>query len=356
MAASISDVAKRAGVSVATVSRALRGLPNVAPSTRARVLQAADALDYVADPHASRLAAGRTRTVGIVVPLFTQWYFTQVVSGAEAVLAAAGFDVLLYNVGDSDGRDRFLRTLPFRKRVDGVIVIDLPLDAAQQQALASAGTPVVLVGIPSERLPTVAIDNVAAATMGTRHLINLGHERIGLIANLPDDPLHFTAPLERRRGYQQALEQRGLPVRPELDVPGGFSLQGGAEAMAQLLAVDEPPTAVFAESDEMAIGALKTIRDAGLRVPDDLSVIGFDDHDMAEFVGLTTVAQPVVAQGEVAAQLLLGMTGGSAAPEHVTLPTKLLVRRTTGPPAAEGAERAAMKTLATPRPPSKAGP
>jgi LacI family transcriptional regulator, repressor for deo operon, udp, cdd, tsx, nupC, and nupG len=330
LAASIGDVAARAGVSVATVSRALRGLPNVAPSTRTRVLEAATALRYVADPAASRLATGRTRTVGMVVPHFTQWFFTQVVSGAEAALAAAGYDVLLYNVGGPGGRDRFLEHLPFRKRVDGVIVIDLPLDDAEQALLAGLDIPVVYVGVPSTRCPTVAIDNVAAGVAATRHLVNLGHERIAIISSGPDDPLSFTAPVERRRGYQQALADRGIAVRPDLDVPGGFSLHGGAEAMAQLLAADERPTAVFAESDEMAIGALKTIRDAGLQVPDDLSVIGFDDHDMAEFVGLTTIAQPVVEQGEVAARLFLDALAG-AAPEHVRLPTKLRVRRTTGP-------------------------
>jgi DNA-binding LacI/PurR family transcriptional regulator len=349
LASGINDVATRAGVSVATVSRALRGLPNVAPSTRRRVLDAARELDYVADPHASRLAAGRTRTVGMVVPYITQWFFTQVVSGAEAVLAAAGYDILLYNVGGSAGRDRFLATLPFRKRVDGIIVIDLPLDAAAQDLLATLGTPVVMVGVPSRIFPTVTIDNVAAGVAATRHLANLGHERIGLVSSLPDDPLGFAAPIERRRGYLRVLAERGLDLRPELDVPGGFSMSGGAEAMAALLSVAAPPTAVFAESDEMAIGALKTIRDAGLRVPEDLSVIGFDDHAMAEFVGLTTVAQPVVEQGEVAAQLFLDRltSGGASPPPAVELPTKLRVRATTGPPGGpSGLVAPGLKTLA----------
>jgi LacI family transcriptional regulator, repressor for deo operon, udp, cdd, tsx, nupC, and nupG len=331
--ASIGDVAARAAVSVATVSRALRGLPNVAPSTRNRVLAAAKELDYVVDPHASRLAAGRTQTIGIVVPLFTQWYFTQVVAGAEGVLAASGYDLLLYNVGGPQGRHRFLSTLPFRKRVDGIIVIDLPLSADQQATLTATGVPMVFVGIPSERVATVTIDNVAAAASAVRHLTNLGHQRIGLIANLPDDPLHFTAPLERRAGYQAALEQAGLPVHPELDVPGNFSMSGGAEAMAQLLSTGVAPTAVFAESDEMAIGALKTVRDTGLRVPDELSLIGFDDHEIAEYVGLTTVHQPVLAQGETAAAILMELMAPQppAEPPHIVMPTSVRVRTTTGP-------------------------
>jgi LacI family transcriptional regulator, repressor for deo operon, udp, cdd, tsx, nupC, and nupG len=334
MSASIRDVADAAGVSVATVSRALRGLPNVAPSTRNRVLAAAADLRYIADPHASRLAAGRTRTIGVVVPLFTQWFLTQVIAGAEGVLNAAGYDLLLYNVSGAEARDRFLDRMPFRKRVDGLIAVDLPLTPAGLEALEMAGTPVAVVGIKTARFASVNIDNVAAGATATRHLANLGHARIGLIANLADEPMHFTAPLERRVGYQQVLAETGAEVRPELDVPGNFSLKGGAEAMAQLLSIGRPPTAVFAESDEMAIGALKTVRDAGLQVPGDVSIIGFDDHDIAGYTGLTTIAQPVMEQGELAATLLLEQIAGgrSTDPPAVVLPTKLVVRTTTGPP------------------------
>jgi LacI family transcriptional regulator, repressor for deo operon, udp, cdd, tsx, nupC, and nupG len=330
--ASIGDVAARAGVSVATVSRALRGLPNVAPSTRERVLAAAQELRYVADPYAARLAAGRTKSIGMVVPLYTQWFFTQVVAGAEAVLTAAGYEVLLYNIGGVEGRKRFLAEQPFRKRVDGLICVDLPMAEADEEALKAAETPIVLVGTRSTHFSTVTIDNHAAAMVATRHLANLGHVRIGLISNLADDPLGFPAPLERRSGYRQVLADYELEPQPELDVSGNFSIHGGAEAMAQLLAAQRPPTAVFAESDEMAFGALKTIRDAGLSVPGDVSVIGFDDHDLAEFSGLTTIAQPVVGQGETAGELLLRqLDDGEPGVTHRELPTKLIVRSTTGP-------------------------
>ncbi|QBI22078.1 LacI family transcriptional regulator [Egibacter rhizosphaerae] len=332
MTASISDVATQAGVSVATVSRALRGLPNVAPSTRDRVLDAARDLDYVADPNASRLAAGRTRSVGMVVPLFTQWFFSQCVAGAEGVLAAGGYETLLYNIGSHESRRRFLTELPFRKRVDGIVLVDLPVSEAEMATLCEAGVPIVTIGLRTEQAPSITIDNYGAACTATRHLVNLGHERIGMISNLPDDPRHFHAPVDRRRGYQDVLAEHDLELRPELDVPGNFSLEGGAEAMAQLVAVDRPPTAVFAQSDEMAIGALKTIHDAGLRVPEDISILGFDDHDMAEFVGLTTIAQPVVQHGELAAELLLERADRpDAEPTHVEAPTKLIVRDTTAP-------------------------
>lgn len=333
MPASIQDVAARAGVSVATVSRALRGLPHVAPSTRQRVLRAAEDLHYVAHPHASRLAAGRSQTVGMAVPSLSQWFVGQVVCGAEAVLAAEGYELLLYTVGGARNRERFLATQPFRRRVDGIIVVDIPLDEPAQSSLADAGTPVVVVGVPSVRFPTVTVDNVVGAATATRHLVNLGHQRIGLIGNVPDDALGFGAPLDRRQGYQQVLREHGLAVRSDLDVPGSFSVMGGAEAMAQLLAADRPPSAVFAESDEMAIGALRTVCDSGLRVPEDISIVGFDDHDMADILGLTTVAQPVAQQGAVAATLLLDMMvgDGSGHPVNTVLPTVLRVRSTTGP-------------------------
>lgn len=352
MSASIGDVAERAGVSVATVSRAIRGLPNVAPRTRTRVLRAAEELQYVAHPHASRLAAGRTMTVGMAVPLLTQWFFNQVVAGAEAVLAGRGYDVLLYSLPDVDAKTRFLERLPFSKRVDGLIAVDLPLSPGEVRRLSSAGTPLVTVGTASHAARSVGVDNVSAAVTATRHLIALGHRRIGLISHLVPQSLAYRSPIDRRAGYERALAEAGIPLCEELIVPGNFALQGGADAMAQLLSLARPPTAVFAMSDEMALGALKVARDAGCRVPGDLSIIGFDDHDLAAFTDLTTVAQPVHRQGETAATLLLDdmvraglqreagrlrVDGRSPDRPSVVMPTTMVVRGTTGPaPAAVG--------------------
>lgn len=333
MSASIGDVAQLAGVSVATVSRAIRGLPNVSPATRDRVLQAAAQLQYVADPHASRLAAGRTLTVGMAVPLLTQWFFGRVVAGAEGVLAANGYDLLLYSVPDGPTLRRFVRDAPFTKRVDGLIVVDLPMTDDDSLRMCEGG-PLVSVGAAFPRAPSVTIDNVEAASTATRHLVNLGHRRIGMISHLPTQALAFPAPLQRRAGYERVLREAGITVREELIVPGNFVLAGGAEAMAQLLTVDRPPTAVFAQSDEMAIGALKTVRDAGLEVPGDISIVGFDDHDMAAYTDLTTVAQPAMQQGETAATLLLDLMRGDGSGDDgtsVVLPTKLIVRGTTAP-------------------------
>lgn len=337
LAASIDDVARRAGVSVATVSRALRGLPNVAPSTRDRVQHAAAELHYVADPHASRLAARRTATVGLVVPALGQWYYAQLFSGAEGALVAEGYDILPFVVGGAEARERFVGTLPFRKRVDGLLVADVHVAQPGFERITAA-VPVVTVGLSVDCVPSLAIDNVASARLAVEHLLDLGHERIGLIAHLPDDPFHFAAPLDRQHGVELALADRGLALDPALVVPGNFSFQGGAEAMVSLLELDRPPTAVFAFSDEMAIGALRAARDAGLSVPGELSIVGFDDHDVSHYVGLTTIRQHVAEQGERAVHRLLARIRGSEdALLHERIGTELVVRETTGPPCGVGA-------------------
>lgn len=340
MSATIEDVARRAAVSVATVSRALRGLPNVAPSTRARVLAAASDLQYVADPSASRLAGGRSLTIGLVVPLLGQWVYSQIFSGVEGVVTADGYDVLPFTLSGPGGVERFVDTLPFRKRVDGMVLADAPLDDAQFARVAAAGVLLVTIGSFGPGVSGLAIDNVAAARLAVGHLTGLGHRRIAIIGGVDDDPFHFSTPVDRFRGYQEGLAAADVVPDPRLVAPGNFSLEGGAEAMHRLLALEDPPTAVFASSDEMAIGALQVSRDAGLRVPEDLSIVGVDDHDVSEYVGLTTIRQDVVGQGERAASMLLErLTGRTTEVVQEIYPTRLVVRRTTGPPPSEGGSR-----------------
>ena len=333
MSVSIEDVAKAAGVSIATVSRALRGLPNVVPSTRDRVLRVAEELDYSVDPHASRLASGKTMTVGLIMPLTGQWFYNKVATAIEAVLMEEGYDVLRYSVESVEQESQVFRKLIRRKRVDGLVFITIAIDPESLARLSDARLPVVTVETETGIFPAVTCDNYDAARAATQHLCNLGHREIGLISGLPDDPLHFGPPGERRRGYLDALERQGFPARPELDVPGNYSLAGGAEAMATLLSISDAPTAVFAFSDEMATGALKTIQDLGLRAPHDISIVGFDDHDFSEYLHLTTVRQPLDRMGETAATLLLRLLRGeSDVPLRTELGTRLIVRATTGKP------------------------
>jgi LacI family transcriptional regulator, repressor for deo operon, udp, cdd, tsx, nupC, and nupG len=331
MSASIEDVAARAGVSTATVSRALRGLPKVSAATRQRVVAAARDLDYVVSASASSLASGRTSTVAVVSPYISRWFFGQVISGAETVLRDAGFDLLLYTVGTSERRARFFSELPLRGRVDAVMVLAIPLDDAEVASLAALGMPVSTVGLAVPGFSSVRIDDVAGAMSAVNHLLALGHRRIAMIAG-GSGTAHFTAPHHRRIGYSTALAAAGVDADADCDVDGDYTVDGGERAMASLLACPKLPTAIFAQSDEMAMGALRAIRKVGLRCPEDISMVGFDDHEMAALFDLTTVVQPVQEQGARAARQLLAALNCAGLPTSEEVPTRLVVRGTTCPP------------------------
>ena len=330
----IEEVARKANVSVATVSRALRGLPNVAPSTRSRVEQVARDLEYHVDTFASRLARGRSDTVALAVPNISTWYCAQVAAGVEAVLAEAGMDVLLHSIDDAAGRSRLLSgQSSVLRRLDGLILIDVLLTRTEIRMLAADPVDVVTVGQRTDEFPSVTVDNRRAAAAATRHLVELGHERIGLIGGSAHTGLPFDVPGHRRQGYVEALLEAGLDYHADYEADGGFSVRGGSEAMAHLLTESRPPTAVLALSDEMAMGALRTANDLGMAVPGDISIVGFDDHELAAVLGLTTVRQDPGWHGATAARLLLGL--GEDPPgevRHVVADTRLLVRATTSPP------------------------
>ncbi len=334
MPPTIKDVADKLNVSTATVSRALRGLPNVTPSTRERVLQAAKELNYSIDPRASHLASGRTMNIGIIMPLADTWFYSKLATAAEATLIEHNYYVTRYNIASLGDQTEHLKWLSSGRHVDGLIVATVALSKEDIEILHNLNVPVVTVETKTDDFASISIDNALAARIATRYMINLGHEQIGIITGLQDDPMHFSVPQERLKGYYAALREYEIEARPELEVSGNFSLAGGAEAMIELLSVRYPPTAVFAFSDEMAIGALKSIREMNLRVPEDISVIGFDDHDMAEYVGLTTVHQPVAEYGEKATSLLLDLLEDPKNDNqaHLELDTHLIIRSTTGPP------------------------
>jgi len=335
----IDDVARMAGVSTATVSRALRGLPTVSEATRLRVLDAAAQLGYSASPSASRLAGGRTGTIAVVVPRLTRWFFATVVEAAEEMLHQAGYDLLLYNLGGRErARRRLLHTAALHKRADAVMLVAIPLAGADLAAVTKPGIPGVTVssGTPVPGWPAIRIDDEAAARTATEHLLALGHRRIAHISGDSADELAYLTHILRRRGYQEALRAAGIRPDPALDIEAPFTVAGGERATALLLERDEPPTAIFAACDEMAMGALAALREAGLAAPRDISVIGVDDHDLASAVGLSTVAQPAADQGRLAADTLLRILCAEppADPDGTELPTRLIVRSTTGPPGA----------------------
>jgi LacI family transcriptional regulator, repressor for deo operon, udp, cdd, tsx, nupC, and nupG len=272
-----------------------------------------------------------------VVPFVTRWFYAGVVQGAEELLRASGYDLLLYNLGgDREARRRVFETHLLRKRVDAVLVLSLTPTPDGVAALDKLDRPVAVVGATVPGWSSVRIDDDETARIAMRHLIGLGHRRIGYIGGSLEEQLDFAAPLDRLQGYRSAMRAAKLTGPWSWEVVGDFTVRGGLAAMRLLLEADPRPTAVFAASDEMAVGAVHAIREAGLRVPEDISVIGIDDHEMAEFFELSTVAQPVHEQGQLAAQLLLDALSADddceVVPQALTVPTRLVVRRTTAPP------------------------
>ncbi|QHK21755.1 substrate-binding domain-containing protein [Pseudarthrobacter psychrotolerans] len=335
MVASVELVAERAGVSVSTVSRALRSIPGVSAATRKRVQRAADELGYSASPAASRLATGRTMTVGIVVPVLAKWFFGKVIGQATYALREAGFDVLLYELATAGQRQRFFGTVHLHGRTDGVIIVALQPSREELESLASQGQAVALLGAQAQGAGSVSVDNVGAGRAAVRHLLNLGHEQIAFIGIRDEEgsTLGGVPPLERLVGYREALAEAGLTLDDAFEQFDENSVAGGAAAMSRLLVAGRPPTAAFVASDEMAFGVLKVLRQAGLEVPRDFSVVGFDNHELCDVVGLTTMDHEVAEQGQDVARILLEiMQGGQAA--NLARPARLVVRETTAPPRA----------------------
>lgn len=330
MTSSIGDVAARAGVSVATVSRALRGLPNVAEGTRDRVLRAAAELDYVVNPNASRLAAGHNRTIGVVLPHTMGWYFQHVMAGVQGVVTDVGYDMLLYTLPTPGARENFLRLLPFRKRVDGLVFIDVPLTDPEQRMLSGLGTPLVSVGDGGPHYPLIHVDNERGARLATDFLLDLGHSRVGLISGPLDDPMRFRVANDRHRGWVRALQGRGIEPPSSWVAIGDFRMEHGVTGTLELLRQAPGLTAVLCMSDEMAIGAMRVLNELGIRVPGDISVVGFDDQEISEYLGLTTVRQPMTALGANAAEVLLDtIRGERPAGFPRLLPLSLVLRETT---------------------------
>jgi len=333
MTVGIEDVARAAGVSTATVSRALRDLPNVNPATRERVRAAASAMGYVASPSAASLASGRTRAIGLISPWVNRWFFANVIDSTERALRAHGYDVLLYTF-DIQRQGVRLRVDPdvLRRRVDGIIVVGLPLAPDEMDALLGLGYPLVCIGWGGSDQATVRLDDQATALEAVRHLVGLGHRRIAHLTGTPDDVHEWSPPVGRAEGYRMALAEAGIEIDPALIEHGDFEVDGARASMRSLLDRVPDLTAVFAASDEMAMGALLGLRDAGLRAPQDVSVMGIDGHDLGDLVGLTTMVQPVAEQGAAAANLVLDMIAGRTPPTRVIYPTHLVVRASTGPP------------------------
>jgi LacI family transcriptional regulator len=333
------DVADLAKVSRTTVSFVLNNVPGmrIGDETRQRVLEAARQLDYHPDATARRMVRGRTNTIGFVLrqtpdQVFSDRFLPEVLHGLSKAASVQGYHILIEPVPPDDPSS-YLRLIRER-HVDGVVLSGPRFDDQDLVRAHTDDTPVVLMGqLPSSGLPFVDVDNVGGALLATQHLIALGHRRIAFISNAK---AAYTASAHRLNGYQKALAEAGLPCDESLIRYGDFTAASGEAAMADVLATARPhPTAVFVASDTVAIGALKAIRTAGLTVPGDIALAGFDDVPLAELIDppLTTVRLPAYGLGWGAADMLIRLINHDVIHEpNVLLETELIVRKSSGAP------------------------
>jgi DNA-binding LacI/PurR family transcriptional regulator len=333
----IADVARLAGVSKSTASRALSGHGYVSEKTRSRVVDAAAEIGYVASSNAASLVTGRSRNVGVIIPFIDRWFFAEVLEGIEEALIHAGYDLTLYRLSaDEEKRRRIFEYFLVRKRVDAVITIGISLTDDEVVRLHTLGKPMVGISGEVEGIAQLSIDNLTTARFATEHLISLGHRRIMHLGGDSDEQLSFRVHAERLAGVRAALDDAGLSHEDDFrDVP--YTIQGGfAGALSALSDPSRRPTGIVAGCDEIAIGAIVAARQLGIQVPAQLSVIGIDGHSLAEMFGLTTLEQFPSRQGASAVELILRDLAGiprEIVHEKVVVPTTLTVRTsTTAPP------------------------
>jgi LacI family transcriptional regulator len=329
--ATIAKVAQHAGVGVGTVSRVLNGSPAVSEGTRRRVLDSIAALDYRPNAVARALSTGRTMAVGVVAPFFTQPSVVERMRGASHALAGAGYQLVVFDVERPEQVRERLTTRALGGRMDGVLFVSLAPDETEAAELEAARLPVVLVDRTHPRLPCITIDNVQGGRMAARHLLALGHRCIAFLGDVEENGFGFESSARRRQGFEEELAARGVSLDPCfcLRLPHGRA--SARAAATELLSAAAPPTAVFASSDVQAIGVLEAAQAAGVAVPDELSVIGFDNVEAAGYTGLTTVAQPLEESGALGATLLLRALAGEAVLGR-QMPLEIVDRGSTGPP------------------------
>jgi DNA-binding LacI/PurR family transcriptional regulator len=332
-AVTIRDVARRAGVSVATASRALNGKKVVNAQTRDRVLAVMEELGFRPSPAARRLSLGRTLTVGVMVSFLTRPQAAERLRGVDAVLGDSEFDLVIYNVETVQKRDHFLDTIADPRRTDGLLVISLPPRPDAVGGLTRAAVPVVFIDVhvPSiAAMPRVVGDDVVGGALAARHLLDRGHRRIAFIGDALENPFSFTSSADREAGLKRELATAGITVPPRWIGHGAHGRYEARELARRMLADDDRPTAIFAASDTQALGVIAAARESGLHVPDDLSVIGYDDIEAADYVGLTTIRQGLFESGRLGAEILLAeIERRSAAAPVAHIDPELAVRATT---------------------------
>ncbi|CEP69021.1 Transcription regulator HTH, LacI [Moorella glycerini] len=327
----IKDVAARAGVSTATVSRVLNG-EKVKEETEKKVIAAIEALGYRPNHIARSLKTQKTQTIGFVVPDFGP-FFMQVAEVVEDILNSYGYSLIVCNSNENPAREKERVRMLVEKQVDGLLVVPTSDTASHLREIQQDGTPVVLVDrmVKDMQVDCVLVDNVNGAYQAVEHLVTLGYRRIGLI----NGRLEVTTGEERYRGFLRVFEDYNLPVDEGLIRTGDFSTESGYTLMKELMGLPDPPPAVFVANYYMTIGAMLAINELGLKIPTDFALVGFDDMELTRLANppLTAVVQPLQEMGEKAAELIYKRVGGdnTGFPQMYRLKPELVIRHSTSP-------------------------
>ncbi|MDP8919768.1 MAG: LacI family transcriptional regulator [Pseudomonadota bacterium] len=333
-AARIHDVARLADVSTATVSRALATPERVSPEARARVLEAIAKTGYVPNPAARTLRSQKTYMVLVVLPDLSNTFFSKILRGIEETLFEAGYGMIISDLDGSPAKEAHFAAFTAAGRVDGAILLNGHLfgqsrEGEGQPARITIPLVALCEAIPGADIPQIEIDNRSAAARMTQHLASLGHRSIAYVSGPSSNVLER----ERFHGFRDGLAAAGLPYDPALVIPGDYTIEAGVAAGEDLVGRSARPTAVFCTSDEMAIGLMRTLLSAGLRVPGDISVAGFDDIEFAAVAepSLTTIHQPRRELGQAAATALIDLLQGRTTPKRIRLDTELVIRDSVAP-------------------------
>ncbi|NLM04516.1 MAG: substrate-binding domain-containing protein [Clostridiales bacterium] len=303
MRINIKDVAKRAGVSISTVSRVINDSKAVRPKTKAKVLEAIEELGYKPNAIARSLKVRHTKTIGIMVPDISNQFYPEVVRGIEDVASMYEYNIFLCNTDlDSEKELQYFDVLE-EKQVDGIIYMGGNISEEMGKRFKNASAPIILIGIDYEDYPSVTIDNINASKEAVNYLISKGHKKVGMITGKAHDPIISGV---RKEGYKQALEENNLTFDESLVIEGGNRFKSGYEGARQLLELPEPPSALFISGDEMAIGAMRAALEMGIKIPDELAIVGFNNIDMAGkvFPSLSTIGQPMYEMGAIGMRVL----------------------------------------------------
>ena len=327
----IRDVAKHANVSIATVSRVLNDSSDVKEGTREKVWATIEELNYTPNPIARQLAIGRTLTIGIIQPYITLPSYIERLRGVQQILASSEYDLVIFNVDIPEQKDAYFRNLSRKMRVDGMLIVSLPPTDEQADNFSSSRIPTVLIDSDHPKLCCIVADDLEGGRMAARHLVELGHRKIAYLTDYLETPFH-PAMKFRYAGYREVLEEAGIPYQPDYVIEGERGRINARVMAKRLLCLDDPPTAIFASSDTQALGVLDVAPELGIKIPERLSVIGYDNIPDAVYNNLTTIDQSLHDSGVKGAQMLLDVLGGLKMPpckKYVSL--NLLKRKTTAP-------------------------